>query len=255
MLLEVKKLCKTYHSGFFNKRVVKAVKGISFTMEEGDVFGIIGESGSGKTTAARMIAGLIKPDSGSIFYQGADLIKANKKEWHNYRKEIQVLFQHPQLTFHPRKNLYFACAEPIRLYQLAKNMDEKTMVKHMMQRVGISEDQLIKFPHEISGGQAQRIAIARSLCLNPRLFICDEPTSMLDVSVQAQILQLLKEAKEKRKLSMVYISHDLDVIQAVCNHVAVMRQGEIIETGTTEEVFENPQHSYTKRLLSSSLTV
>ena len=182
-------------------------------------------------------------------------MKANSREWHQLRQQIQFVFQHPQLTFHPRRNIYFACAEPIRLYHLDRHMSERDMIRHMLRRVGISEDQWHKYPHEISGGQAQRIAIARALSLNPKLLICDEPTSMLDVSVQAQILRLLLRANEKYHVAMLFISHDLDVIRAVCQRVAVMHKGEIVETGTIEEVFGNPKHEYTKKLLSAHMEV
>lgn len=159
------------------------------------------------------------------------------------------------MTFHPRRDIYFACAEPIRLYHLDRHITEKEMVRHMLRRVGIPEDQWHKYPHEISGGQAQRIAIARALSLNPKLLICDEPTSMLDVSVQAQILRLLLRANEKYHVAMLFISHDLDVIRAVCRRVAVLHQGEIVEMGTVEEVFGNPSHDYTKKLLSAHMQV
>ena len=254
-MLEVRHLNKTYLSGFFGKRKAEAVRDVSFRIEDGEIFGLIGESGSGKTTITRMIAGLLKPTSGSIIYEGQDLVRANARAWHGLRREIQVVFQHPQMTFHPRKDIYFACAEPIRLYHLDRHKSEKEMIGHMMGRVGIPEDQWHKYPHEISGGQAQRIAIARALALNPKLLICDEPTSMLDVSVQAQILRLLLRANEKYHVAMLFISHDLEVIQAVCQRVAVMYEGEIVEMGTVDEVFNHPKHTYTKKLLAAHMPV
>lgn len=254
-MLEVSHLSKTYTSGLLGNKRVDAVKDISFQVEAGEVFGLIGESGSGKTTLARMIGGFLKPSSGEILFEGKSLVRANGREWHEFRRQIQFVFQHPQMTFHPRRDIYFACAEPIRLYHLDRHMSEKEMIRHMLGRVGIPEDQWHKYPHEISGGQAQRISIARALSLNPKLLICDEPTSMLDVSVQAQILRLLMRANEKYHVAMLFISHDLDVIQAVCQRVAVMYQGELVEIGTVEEVFENPQHDYTKKLLSAHMPV
>lgn len=182
-MLEVSHLSKTYTSGFLGNKRVDAVKDVSFKVNSGEIFGLIGESGSGKTTLTRMIGGFLKPSSGEITFEGKNLVKANAREWHELRQQIQFVFQHPQLTFHPRRDIYFACAEPIRLYHLDRHMSERDMICHMLRRVGIPEDQWHKYPHEISGGQAQRIAIARALSLNPKLLICDEPTSMLDVSV------------------------------------------------------------------------
>lgn len=254
-MLEISHLSKIYTSGFWGNKRVEAVKDISFHVGEGEIFGLIGESGSGKTTLARMIGGFLKPSSGEIAFEGHDLVKADAREWYELRRQIQFVFQHPQMTFHPRRDIYFACAEPIRLYHLDRHISEKEMVRHMLCRVGIPEDQWHKYPHEISGGQAQRIAIARALSLNPKLLICDEPTSMLDVSVQAQILRLLLRANEKYHVAMLFISHDLDVIRAVCQRVAVMYQGEIVEMGTVEEVFGEPQNDYTKKLLSARMMI
>lgn len=254
-MLEISHLNKIYTSGFFSKNRTAAVSDVSLTIGEGERFGLIGESGCGKTTLSRMIAGLLKPTSGQILFEGRDILKFNAKEWHELRRDIQVVFQHPQMTFHPRRDIYFACAEPIRLYHLDHHISEEEMIGHMMGRVGIPKDQWHKYPHEISGGQAQRISIARALSLNPKLLICDEPTSMLDVSVQAQILRLLLKANEKYHVAMLFISHDLDVIRAVCQRVAVMYQGKIVETGTAEEIFSHPQHDYTKALLAAQIPV
>ena len=255
LVLEVKNLKKQYASGIFGINKIDAVRGVNFNIEDGEIFGLIGESGCGKTTVTKIILGLLQPTEGNVIFEGIDLCKASIKQWKQLRRKIQIVFQHPQMTFNPRRNLYFSCAEPIRLHSLDKKVDEKTMINHMISRVGISKEQLKKFPHEISGGQAQRLSIARALLLNPKLLICDEPTSMLDVSVQAQILRLIKEANEKYGVSVLFISHDLEVIQAMCSRVAVMQKGEIVEIGTIKEVFENPKHDYTKKLLSSFLKV
>ncbi|AET68433.1 ATPase component of various ABC-type transport systems with duplicated ATPase domain [Desulfosporosinus orientis DSM 765] len=255
MLLEVKGISKNYHAGFWGQRMVKAVSDVSFTINKGEIFGLIGESGCGKSTLTRIILGLLKPTRGSVFYRDRDLTKLKKGDWQRLRREIQVVFQHPQSMFNPRRKIYFSCAEPIRLFKMAENKgEEERMVAELMERVGLSEDQLKKYPHELSGGQAQRLSIIRALSLNPRLLICDEPTSMLDVSVQAQILNLLTMNKD-HDLAMLYISHDLEVIRAICQRVAVMRQGEIVEMGTVQEVFESPRHDYTKHLLASNLEV
>jgi len=255
-MLKVSGLNKRYRTGFFDQRITNAVDDVSFEVRENETFGLIGESGCGKTTVAKIILGLMKPTSGSVQYYGRELTKMHNEEWHMLRKEIQVVFQHPQSTFNPRKNMYFACAEPIRLFKLARNRDEEEkMVHELIEKVGLSRDQLKKYPHEISGGQAQRLSIIRALSLHPKLLVCDEPTSMLDVSVQAHVLNLLKLSKEEYKLSMLYISHDLEVVRAVCDRVAVMKQGRIVEMGTVNEVYDSPQHEYTKQLLSSNLEV
>lgn len=255
MLLEVKNLNKRYTSGLFGTRKVSAVKDVSFNINKGEIFGLIGGSGCGKTSVTKMILGILKPTSGSIWFNGEEISKFKSRQWQKLRKDIQVVFQHPQMTFNPRRNIYFACLEPIRLHKLNNSMSEHDMVMHMINRVGISKDQLKKYPHEISGGQAQRISIARALSLNPKLLICDEPTSMLDVSVQAQILNLIKEANQKYGVTMLFISHDLEVIQSMCTRVAVMKEGEIVESGTAEEIFKNPKHEYTKKLINSYIGI
>ena len=253
-MLEVKELTKTYNSGFLGRVHTHAVNNISFEINDGEVFGLFGESGCGKTTTSKIIMGLIDATSGSVLYNGQELVGRKQKNWKPIRREIQMVYQHPQMTFNPRATIYNACAEPIRLYGLAKNKDEeREMIYNMVEQVGVSRDQLKKFPHEISGGQAQRISIARTLILKPKLLICDEPTSMLDISVQAQVLSLLKEINEKEKLTILYISHDLDVMNAICKRVAVMKSGEIVEMGDTKEVFESPKHIYTKQLISSRI--
>lgn len=256
MLLEIKNVTKRYSSGIIRNRYVDAVNDVSFSIEEGEIFGLIGESGCGKSTLTKMILGLLKPNSGQIIYNGeTDLTKVNAHRWKMLRKEIQCVFQHPQMTFNPQINLYFSCAEPLRLYHLVPRAKEEQVIREMMEKIGISYDQMKKYPHEISGGQAQRISIARTLALKPKLLLCDEPTSMLDVSVQAQVLKILKDANEKYDLAMLFISHDLEVVEKMCSRVAVMQNGQIIEIGTTEEVFHNPKCDYTKKLLDARISI
>ncbi len=253
-MLEIRDLTKTYRSGFFGRNQTHAVKNVSFTIEDGEIFGLFGESGCGKTTISRIVMGLLKAGSGSVLYGDYDLTKLKRRQWKPIRREIQMVWQHPQMTFNPRGTMYAACAEPIRLYRLAKSREEEAeMIRRMVEQVGVSADQLKKYPHEISGGQAQRISIARTLVLQPKLLICDEPTSMLDISVQAQVLSILKELNQRERLTMLYISHDLDVMRALCHRVAVMKAGEIVEMGPTEEVFGNPRHEYTRQLLSARM--
>lgn len=252
MLLEVNHVSKEYRSGVIRTRTVHAVQDVCFEMKKGEIFGLIGGSGCGKTTITKMILGLLKPSEGSILFEGRDLTKLRKKEWKEVHRDIQVVFQHPQMTFNPRGNIRFACTEPASNYGLVKTRGERDrLAEELMEQVGLTRDQLKKYPHEISGGQAQRLSIIRALSLNPKLLICDEPTSMLDVSVQAQILSLLKSKHREQGLAMLFISHDLEVVQSFCSRVAVMNNGKIVESGAVKDVFSNPQHVYTKKLLRS----
>ncbi len=253
-MLRLEGVTKRYRSGFWGRSTVDAVSQVDLELGADEVLGLIGGSGCGKSTIAKMVMGLIRPTSGRILLDGRDLTRLSPRQWREVRREVQLVFQNPQLTFHPRRDLYFSCAEPIRLHGLAGSREEeRELVHRMIDQVGLTRDQLGKHPHEISGGQAQRLSIVRALSLDPRVLVCDEPTSMLDVSVQAQILQLLRQVRRERKVSMLYISHDLDVIRAVCDRVAVMKEGQIVETGPCEEVFCHPSHEYTRSLLASSL--
>ena len=253
-MLEVTGLTKTYRAGFLGRDHTDAVKNISFAIREGEIFGLFGESGCGKTTTSKILMGLLSATSGSAVYNGTKLVGLKRRQWKPIRREIQMIYQHPQMTFHPRGTIYSACAEPVRLYGLAKNRaEERELIHGMVERVGVSPDQLKKFPHEISGGQAQRISIARTLILQPKLLICDEPTSMLDISVQAQVLSMLKKIHREHGIALLYISHDLDVIRALCQRVAVMKDGEIVEMGQTEAIFSRPSHPYTRALLEARM--
>ncbi|MGI6012837.1 MAG: ABC transporter ATP-binding protein [Oscillospiraceae bacterium] len=253
-MLEVNHLYKSYISGFWRNKKTEAVKDVSFQIQDGEILGLIGGSGCGKTTTSKIIMGFLKPDTGNVIYNGMDLTQLRKREWLQMRQEIQMIFQNPQMTFNPRFTIYDCCAEPIRLFHLAKDQaEERAMVCDMLDSIGVSRDQMEKYPHEISGGQAQRISIIRALQLNPHLLICDEPTSMLDVSVQAQIISLIKQKQKELGISILYISHNLNVIQAVCHRVAVMNDGQIIEMGTVDEIYHSPKHPYTKQLLESAI--
>lgn len=255
MLLETKNLSKKYTAGLIRDSSVEAVRDVCLCIEEGEMLGLIGESGCGKSTLTKMILGLLKPTAGEIIYdEKINLTKVSQSRWRLLRKEIQCVFQHPQMTFNPQRNLYFSCAEPLRLFHMADRSEEEKQIRRMAEEVGISFDQMKKYPHEISGGQAQRISIARALALKPRLLLCDEPTSMLDVSVQAQILQMLLNANQKQNVAMLFISHDLEVVEQMCSRVVVMKNGEIVETGPTQEVFTHPQCEYTKKLLAARIT-
>lgn len=253
-LLEVKDVCKSFASGFWGNEKTLAVNQVNLTLEEGQLYGLIGGSGSGKTTLSRIIMGFVKPDSGGILYNGKSLLGLKKEQWRPLRKGVQMIFQNPQKAFNPRFSVYECCAEPIRLYGLASSSrEERKLVYEMLDSVGITHDQMNKYPHEISGGQAQRVAIVRALALHPKLLICDEPTSMLDVSVQAQIIDLLKRANREYNCAMLFISHDLDVVRHLCQNVSVMARGVVVDSGLTEEVFAHPESEFTKNLIRAAL--
>lgn len=253
-MLEVRHVTKQFHSGFFGSTKTKAVDDVCLSVEDGEVFGLAGGSGSGKTTISRIILGLLRPDDGSVVFDGEDLGKLGSFRQRKKRKDIQMVFQNPQKTFNPRFTVYECCAEPLRLFGLARNRaDERRQVHAMLERVGISADQLNKYPHEISGGQAQRVAITRVLALNPRLIVCDEPTSMLDVSVQAQIIDVLRGINKDSGVSLLFISHDLDVIRNLCSRVAIMDHGRVVEAGPVGEVFDHPHSAFAKQLVAAAL--
>jgi peptide/nickel transport system ATP-binding protein len=227
--------------------VFKAVKGVSFDVRRGEIFGLVGESGCGKTTVANTIAGLVTQSSGTIDFQGTALGARREK---SVRKSLQMVFQDPYSALNPRLRINAAIAEPILFYKLASNAEQARQdAKTLLEAVGLPADAGGRFSHAFSGGQRQRIAIARALGPRPSLLICDEPTSALDVSVQAQLLNLLKDLRDLAGLSMLFISHDLAVIRQMCDRIAVMKSGEIVELADTETLFTAPQHDYTKELL------
>ena len=228
---------------------------VSFSIQKGEIFGLIGESGCGKSTLTRILLGLLKPSAGKVMYKGRCLTDLSGRGWKPLRKEIQCVFQHPQMTFNPKRNLYFACAEPLRLHHIGSRAEEEQKIHRMTEQVGISFDQLEKYPHEVSGGQAQRLSIIRTLALTPSPLLCDEPTSMLDVSVQAQVLQLLLKVNREHQIAMLFISHDLEVVERMCSRVAVMQNGKIIETGSTAQVFTEPKEEYTRKLLEARIHI
>ena len=231
---------------------VKAVDGISFRMKEGEVLGLVGESGSGKSTAARAVARLIHRTEGQVLFQGEDVFGFDKKRLNQFRTELQFVFQDPYTSLNPRRTIGQSIGEALLYHRIASNrMECEGMVSRRLGQVGLSANMSHRYPHELSGGQQQRVCIARALSVKPKLIVCDEAVSALDVSVQAQILNLLIDLKDQFGLSYLFISHDLAVVRHLADRVIVMQKGKVVEKNETEELFANPQDPYTKRLLDA----
>lgn len=238
--------------GLFRRIVghVKAVDGVSFTIEQGQTYGLVGESGSGKTTTGRSIIGLSTITSGDILFEENNL-SAEKKRGLNARRDIQMIFQDPYSSLNPKKRVLDIVAEPLRNFEKLSKKEEEYQVQELMEQVGLSSENMYKYPHEFSGGQRQRIGIARAIALKPKLIIADEPVSALDVSVQAQVLNFMQEIQKELKLTYLFISHDLGIIRHMCDRIGIMYKGRYVEEGTSNDIFENPQHIYTKRLVAA----
>lgn len=254
-ILEVKNLKVHFELGgglFKAKKVVHAVDGINFDVFEGETLGIVGESGCGKSSLARALCGLNKITSGSALFNGTELAKASSTQWDEVHKQMQFIFQDPVAALDPRMTVAEIIAEPlVTLYPQMKQPEVMEKVFATMKLVGLSKNQVNRYPQEFSGGQCQRIGIARALILEPKVLICDESVSALDVSIKAQIINLLQELQQKLKLTILFISHDLGVIKHICNRILVMYLGNIMELGEKKTIYNNPLHPYTKALLSA----
>jgi peptide/nickel transport system ATP-binding protein len=239
--------------GFFRRVVdhVRAVDDISFELKQGETYGLVGESGCGKTTTGRTIIGLNKSTSGEILFEGKDLTKLSRRDFHLHRQDIQMIFQDPYSSLNPRKRVLDIIAEPLRNFEKLSPAEEKRKVEYYIEKVGLNPESIYKYPHEFSGGQRQRIGIARALTLNPKLIIADEPVSALDVSVQAQVLNFMQDIQKEFNLTYLFISHDLGIIQHMCDRIGIMYRGQFVEEGSGKEIYSNPQHIYTKRLISA----
>ena len=240
--------------------VRKAVDGVSFEVAPGETLGIVGESGCGKSTLGRGILQLLKPTAGEVFFEGTPLCQGwrrrfGREVWgptlKELRKQVQMVFQDPQACLDPRMTVGQCIAEPLRAFRVGNKTSRKEAVLRLLDRVGLNPDFQDRFPHEFSGGQRQRVGIARALALEPKLLVCDEPISALDVSIQAQILNLFLSLKDKERLSMVFIAHDLAAVRHIADRVAVMHLGQIVEIGATDDICHRPQHPYTQSLLAA----
>jgi ABC-type oligopeptide transport system ATPase subunit len=255
-LLAVEDLRKEFpvKSGFLVERVtrtVNAVDGVSFTIQEGTTLGLVGESGSGKSTTGYCILQLVKPTAGAVRFKGKDLTTIGRGELRLLRRDMQIIFQDPYSSLDPRMTVGDIVAEPLQIHNVGSRRDRRARVRELLDVVGFNPDYENRYPHEFSGGQRQRIGVARALALNPDLIICDEPVSALDVSIQAQILNLLKDLQRDFGLTYLFISHDLAVVRSMSDEIAVMKDGKIVETGPADVVYESPKEAYTKALLAA----
>jgi oligopeptide transport system ATP-binding protein len=253
-LLEVRHLVKefTRRNGLFARGVaVRAVDDVSFSVERGETFGLVGESGSGKTTTGRCILRLIEPTSGEVIFDGRDVLALPRAELRRARRDMQIVFQDPYSSLNPRMRVSDIVEEPLVIHKVGTRSERQERVRQLFDLVGLNPEHLRRYPHEFSGGQRQRIGVARALALNPSLIIADEPVSALDVSVQAQVVNLLMDLQQQLKLTCLFIAHDLRLVEHMCGRVAVMYLGRIVEVGQTAKLFAAPQHPYTRALLSA----
>jgi oligopeptide transport system ATP-binding protein len=253
-LVEVSRLVKHFTSGgglLGRGTIVKAVDDISFSIEQGETFGLVGESGSGKSTTGRCMLRLVEPTSGTIRFKGENVLQFPPRRMRSARREMQIVFQDPYSSLNPRMRVQDIVEEPLIIHRLGRRPERRDRVAELFRLVGLDPSQLTRYPHEFSGGQRQRIGLARALALNPSFVVLDEPVSALDLSVQAQVINLLQDLQQQLKLTYLLIAHDLRLVEHICSRVAVMYLGNIVELGSARAIFASPRHPYTRALLSA----
>ncbi len=251
MIAELKHVTKRFRARDWGAKPFYAAKDVTLAIPEGETVGLVGESGCGKSTIGRLLLRLLPVDEGTVNFQGADITRCTYAQLRPLRTRMQMLFQHPDSSFHPRRTLLQSLIEPILLHRLLPHKQACDKAGELLDIVGLPSELLSRYPHQVSGGQLQRAALARALTVDPRLLILDEPTSMLDVSIQAQVVEVLHKVQQRFGLSYLFISHDLDVIRAVSSRIAVMQAGCIVEAGETDQVLTTPTHPYTRQLLEA----
>ena len=256
VLLEVKDVTKHFpitEGIVFKHEVasVKALDGVSLAVRRGETLGIVGESGCGKSTLARVIMRLLEPTSGTVRFDGKDITQLSQRDLRVFRRELMMIFQDPYASLNPRKRVGFIVSEPLEIHRLGTDAERKRRVQDLLEVVGLNPEHYNRFPHEFSGGQRQRIGIARALSLKPKLVICDEPVSALDVSIQAQIINLLDDLQDEFGLAYLFVAHDIGVVRHISDRIAVMHDGRIVEQGSADQVCEQPRDEYTKKLLAA----
>lgn len=256
LLVEIKNLRKFFpvrtHFLSREKLFVQAVNNVSLTIKRGETLGLVGESGCGKSTLGRLILRLEEPTAGEIYFEGENILQFNAERLRQMRRQMQIIFQDPYSSLNPRKTVGSIIGEPLVIHKIGTKKEQEERVRHLMEVVGLRPEHINRYPHEFSGGQRQRIGIARALALNPKLIIADEPVSALDVSIQAQVLNLLEDLQDEFHLTYLFIAHDLSVVEHISDRVAVMHLGRIAELAKSEELYSNPKHPYTQALLSAN---
>lgn len=251
-MIELRGITKIYSRGFLRRQKTVAVNDVTLSIKKGETLGLVGESGSGKSTLGRIALRLIEPTSGTVMFEDTDLTKLSGRELRTFRPRMQILFQDPDTALDPRMTVRQCVAEPLAIWDRLRPEDREDRILGLLEQVGLTPDLIDRYPFEISGGQKQRVALARILTLNPQFLVADEPTAALDLSVQAQVLSLVKSIQKKTGLTLLFISHDLQVIEEMSDRVAVMHQGSIVERGAVNDIMNNPQHPYTRQLVAAA---
>lgn len=251
-ILQLRDVSRDFSHGVFLPRINRAVDSVSFSLERGKTFGLVGGSGCGKTTLARMIAGLLPPSSGQILFDGQDTAQFDRAQRKRYHRRLQIIFQNPEASLDPSMRIRDSLSEAMEIHKIGANQEERMeWIRQKLRQVALPEYLLARYPHQISGGEGQRLVICRALLLEPEVLLLDEPTSMLDVSVQAHVMNILRDLQEELGLTYLFITHDIELLGWISHSIGVMRQGQLVETGTRDQIMESPRHPYTQGLLRS----